>query len=568
MPGRGPARPVARAVPRSASSKGRFESSAWLVVGLLALLAAALTFDSKLYINGDNVDYMLLARDMRGGSLWPSNKYPPLFPALLAPVQALFGLALVPQKILILAFYGGVVFFLARLVRRRWSGATGAIVFWIAATLIPLVEYSHYTMSEVPYLFFLLGALDQLDVLLARKEPESGDARASIRGALSSKPIWWLALWLAASFYTRTVGIAAMGAVLLLLLLARRRAEATALLAISVLLLLPWALHAAATPGGNPYFEQIRRVNPYYPQYGYLTPESFLRRVRENAKVYFLEEIPITLAPLFYRSTYSPHGIRDAWFPLPAAIAMLVPLAIGAARGVLRRDSIAWIASVLLLGSCLWPPIWAGTRFLVPMVPLLYLLWFAGVEEVVSRVLRAGERGRARAALLGLVLTAGVLFSVKNLAFYWDERRSYPPEWKNYFEALQWIRGNVEADALVVDRKPNFVEFVAGRKSITFPREKDHDRLIDALVAKGATHVVISNLPYDDIYRYLEPTVKARKDYFQLLKAWREPPTFVTRLKVDEWRAARASALSSAAPSDSVKEAGLAPSTGPGESEP
>ncbi|MFN8547991.1 MAG: hypothetical protein U0527_08525 [Candidatus Eisenbacteria bacterium] len=132
-----------------------------LLLGVvLALIAASITFDPKLYINGDNVDYIFLARDLRGGDLWPSDKYPPLFPAPPAPVQALFGLALVPQKIWILVFYLGAAVLLARMVARRWSAARAPWALWIAMTLIPVVEYAHYTMSEVPYLFFLLGALD------------------------------------------------------------------------------------------------------------------------------------------------------------------------------------------------------------------------------------------------------------------------------------------------------------------------------------------------------------------------------------------------------------------------
>ena len=90
----------------------------WLLAGALALLAVMLTFDPKLYINGDNVDYMNLARGVRQGHLWASDKYPPLFPMLLAPVQALFGMRLLPQKILVTLFAAGAIG-LRGIVRRR-----------------------------------------------------------------------------------------------------------------------------------------------------------------------------------------------------------------------------------------------------------------------------------------------------------------------------------------------------------------------------------------------------------------------------------------------------------------
>lgn len=501
---------------------------------VLAILASVLTFDPKLYINGDNVDYMFLARDFRGGDLWPSNKYPPLFPAFLAPVQLLFGLSLIPQKILVGLFYAGSVWFLLRLVKRRWPEARGALLLWVSITLIPVVEYSHYVMSEVPYLFFLLGALDAADRIL--RAPGASD---SFGTALRDRRLWGLALWLAASFYTRTVGLAVVGALVLLFLIAGRARFALALCAAFGVLMLPWAVRSALTPGGNPYFEQWRRVNPYYPEYGYLTPTWMWKRICENGRVYFLEEIPVTVAPIFYRSTYSGHGVRDAYYPWGISLLVLIPLAAGAIRGWLRRDVVAVAVTTLLLGSCLWPPIWASTRFLVPMVPLLYLLWYAGIESGIE--LLARHRPSVRAGL-SILLALWAVLGVKNLALYAVETREYPPEWKNYFAALEWSRDHLPPDAVVIDRKPNFVEFVAGRESRMFPRQSDPDLMLDAFVERGATHVILPSLPYDDIFRYLEPTLKARSTEFEPLQAWTSPPTYVLRFRREAWRAARSAA--------------------------
>lgn len=501
------------------------------VAFVLAILASALTFDPKLYINGDNVDYMFLARDFRGGDLWPSNKYPPLFPALLAPIQLILGLSLIPQKVLVGLFYAGSVWFLSRLVTRRWPEARGALLLWVAITLVPVVEYSHYVMSEVPYLFFLLGALDAADrILRSPAGPES------VAGALRDRRLWVLALWLAASFYTRTVGLAVVGALVLLFMIAGRARLALALCAACAVLMLPWAVRSALTPGGNPYFEQWRRVNPYYPEYGYLTPSWMWKRICENGKVYFLEEIPVTVAPIFYRSTYSGHGVRDAYYPWGVSLLVLAPLVAGAVRGWLRRDVVAVAVTTLLLGSCLWPPIWASTRFLVPMVPLLYLLWYAGIEAGTEALARRHPSART---ILSVLLVLWTILGVKNLALYAVETREYPAEWKNYFAALEWSRDHLPADAVVIDRKPNFVEFVAGRESRMFPRQADPDLMLDAFMERGATHVILASLPYDDIFRYLEPTLKARSTEFEPVQVWNAPPTYVLRFRGESWRAAR-----------------------------
>jgi len=117
--------------------------------------------------------------------------------------------------------------------------------------------------------------------------------------------------------------------------------------------------------------------------------------------------------------------------------------------------------------------------------------------------------------------------AVRNLVFYKQETAAYPPEWRKYFQVLEWIGANTPPEAVVVDRKPGFVEFVAGRRAVSFPREKDPDRMLDSFRRHGATHVVLSSLPYDDIGRYLDPAIEQRLAYFTPLFALKDPTTYV-----------------------------------------
>lgn len=480
----------------------------WLAAAF-AIVIAALTFDRRLYINGDNVDYLFLARAVREGDFWPSDKYPPLFPLLLAPIQLLFGMALIPQKLLVLALYAGSVGWLMRIVARRVGGAA-PWVLGIAATLIPVIEYAHYTMSEIPFLFFLLGAIDALD------------RRAKDGPIWRDRALWSAALWTAAACYTRSAGIAAIPGLALAASVGRGKRGALVYSVATSVCLIPWAVRSALTPGGNPYFEQFARVNPYYPQFGTLDASSLLARLLENSKVYFLQEIPVMLAPVFYRSTNSPHGIRDAYFPWIVALVLLAPLFVGLAVRLRARDAVAGVVLGSLALSCLWPPIWSGTRFLAPLTPLLFLLLWSGLE--------VGLRGlapRAGAITRTALLTLWVLLGVKNLAGYVDEIRAYPPEWDRYFTALRWIRDNTPSDAVVLDRKPAFVEYVAERKSVTFPRESDADAMLQEIRRRGATHIVLSGIPYDDISRYLVPAIERRSDRFVPVFELANPPTYV-----------------------------------------
>ncbi len=514
----------------------------WILAGILAAVAIAATFDPRLYINGDNVDYMFLARAARHGQLWSSDKYPPLFPLLLAAVQLVAGMRLIPQKLLVLVLSIGSILLLMRIVRRRCDGRSGPWVLWIAATLIPVVEYSHYTMSEIPYLFFLLGAVDAFDRLFegGLSIPEATGAKgewpaqregtahpeSSFREALQSRRMWWLALWIGAAFYTRSAGAALAVGILASLWFFRRRRDSGALVVCLAVLGLPWLVRSLATPGGNPYLRQLLLVNPYYPEFGRLTAASFFRRLSQNARFYFVQEIPSTVFPAIYHSTYTAPGY--AFLPAFISIPLLVPLAIGLGKGLRRADPVATVTALTLVLCCLWPLIWTGSRFLVPVVPLLSLLWWKGWGGLGPQESSPRRSWMwTRRIVLGLL----VILSARNLYFYKDETGAYPPVWDHYFQALHWIGAETPADAVVVDRKPGFVEFVAGRRAISFPREKDPDRMIQFFREHGATHVVLPSLPYDDIGRYLQPALDQRQDFFNIVFQLRDPFTYVLEFR-------------------------------------
>jgi hypothetical protein len=499
----------------------------WVLASALAVLALVLTYDPKLYINGDNVDYMNLARGVRQGHLWASDKFPPLFPMLLAPVQVLFGMRLLPQKILVTLFGVGTIALLAGIVRRRTSSRSGPWLLFAAATLIPFVEYSHYVMSEVPFMFFLCGAITACDRL--------GDRDGGRPVVRSLVP---LALWIAAAFYTRTAGAAMAGGVLLWLLLSRRPRHSLILAGLLAITAAPWLLHAVSAKGGNPYVHQLTQVNPYYPELGTMTVRGWIGRLGENARLYFLGIVPGIIAPAVYGSTYSPPKLQKTLLPTWVAIPLLLPFAAGLWRGLRRRrparevagacrpepmaDPVTCVVLASLLLLCLWPAIWAGSRFLVPVAPLLLLTWWSG-WGLPADLGWQGAWDKVRTGLLVLLL----VLSVRNLVFYARETREYPPVWRSYFAALEWIRENTPPEAVIVDRKPGFVEFTTGRKAQNFPREPDPARMVESFRRSGVTYVVLPLLPYDDINRFLRPALEKEDSFFDPVYRSSPPSTYV-----------------------------------------
>ncbi len=484
----------------------------WAILWFALILASSLvTFDPKLYINGDNVEYINLAAQARSGDLWASPKYPPLFPILLILPQSIFGLALLPQKILVALLYAACAALLIMRSRRIFPVGWGEPIAWIAMTLIPVLEYGHYVMSEIPYLFFALIALEAWD-------------------RLPRRDLWTLlaAAAAAATFYTRSVGLSLWVALGISAALGARPAgrRLWVFAGASMAFFAPWLVRSLAGPA-NPYFRQLVQVNPFHPEWGILGFSGWLARIGENIRVYLAGEIPTDLLPVLFRWTYDPPELRYRFLPFAIGLVVLILLAIGLWR-ILRRREATGIYLLLYLAICLvWPSIWTGIRFLVPILPLLALAMFEGLLWILGVVRSRFPRRRSVAVAL---LLAWIALGFRNQSRMAGEVRSYPPDWDAYFRAAAWIGENAAPEELTVDRKPALLSYASGRRAITFPREEDPARMLRWMEERSIDYVLVAPIPYDDIIRYLIPAVQARQDRFEPVFEIEEPYTVVLRL--------------------------------------
>ncbi len=502
-----------------------FRARAALLVALLALVSA-LTFDPKLYINGDNVDYILLAQKAwREGDLWGSPKYPPLFPLLLVPIQLLFGTGFLPGKILVLLTYAAAGIWLLRLAERAGERSDHPprrqVTFLIALApmlSVPVVEFSHYVMSEIPFLLASVIALWLGEQALAGLAVPAGGGRpASWRSLIRALLPTTLAA--AAAFYIRTAGIALLGALPLALLLQRRWRALAMAAGLVLVAVMPWVIHGALTSGqGETYLDQIRYVNPYIPERGTLTAPALLARLAENGGQYFGLDIALALFPYAYSSTYSA-AITPAP-ALPAAGSLLVALLLAGGMWRLRRALPVVVAytALFLLVCLVWPPIWASVRFVLPVLPLCFLLAALGLRDGWSAL--AARRpalrrpgGLALAALLAIVL----VLSGQRLVIYAGEVKHYPTRWEAYFTALRWARANLSPREVVLDCKTNIFRYVTGIEAVSFPREPNDERLLSHLRQRGVTVVHASSIPYEDVLEILLPFLQRQVRYFEPL---------------------------------------------------
>ena len=514
----------------AASPQGRYGIP--LAILLVTLLVGAWTFDPKLSLSGDNTEFISLARSLAQGEglshinspdPQPATKYPFAFPLMLAPLVWLSPDGWVPMKWLVLMLFAlamPVFYWLAK-ERLGVLPALCAVALCLTTgssylTTEPgghifgplLLHYAHQVMSEVPYLTFsLLGLL-----LVERGAQRAGLARN-----------YWLiggfacVLW---AYYIRSVGLVLVAAMLVYLLLLRRDYRRTLILGIAAFALwLPWTLRNRAVGGGGVYFKQLLMVNPYYPDQGMLDFGGLVERIASSSTIYLTKILPATLVPSF-EATGS--------FLNPVSLLLIGLMVYAAVLCITRRqDLLLFVYAVFFLGTVvLWP--WQGDRFLVPIVPLLIFFAIRVVMDLVDRLEKFDLRwvGTTAALVVFAWMLAGNGSRVRNLAEF--TRSDYPPAWRNYYQAGQWLRTHAPEGAVVLCRKGYWMYIVSGRPCAGFPFEAP-EAVVAHMEREQVDFVVVESLGFRQTRDFLVPAINAHPERFQVLWQRSDPPTYILR---------------------------------------
>ena len=496
------------------------------VAALLALALGAWTFDYKLSLSGDNAEFVTLARSVANGQgLTYTNlpdqivatKYPPVFPFMLAPIAWLFegslwsnlsrgGLEFVAMKWLVVLMFSASAAILFLLVRDLSNDLQASVTTLVAITNSLTVSYASQVMSEVPYVMWSLLAL----WLLGR-----GLASPDWRG---NRWVWAGVAAMIIAYLTRSVGICLITAVILYLIGRQDWRRTLIVGGICFCAMLPWALRNSMA-GGSIYYQVLLMVNPYRPEKGYLDTIGVLYRLMDQLILYVNDYLPEVVLPLFAESS-----------PAMAMMAILVSvLAVATVFLCIRRRQhllVLTYAALFVFTLLTWP--WGGTRFLVPLMPIL---WFLAVHTLAEGLGWLGARQglisarTAGAAALVLMLALN-LHSLFDLAR--ESRNGYSPAWRNYIAAGLWLRTTAEPDATISCRKAFMMHLVSGRQTVTYAFDKPA-ALLAHFEEQGVDYAVVDNLPPPQTEEFLVPAISSAWDRFQVVYSLHDPDTFVVR---------------------------------------
>jgi hypothetical protein len=452
----------------------------WIVLAYLAVWAVGMSALDTGYVGhiADDGIYLVTAQSIRDGNGYrlPSRpgdpiarKYPPGFPLAIAAMMKIMpgsaGLASdIRSARIIVAISAAVFLYLSwlLLLRLRMPPAY-ALVAIAALSLHPtIVSLSSSIMSDVVH-----AALATAVLLIAM----SGWKMTS---RYAAPKFFGAGVLAAAAFWVRGNGIVLLPALMAQAELGpRRRAVTAASIAGFMLLIVTVSIfvrHAHGPEDSASYRNEMAAA--------WSTPQAGIEGMVRN-----LEGFNASVPPILLEELWSTPATRlRTRFPLLVAVfdlavcAMLIAGAIRLVRLELRRYAGLWIYAALTLATVLiWP--WnLGQRLLLPLFPMIVVVFMAGFTQAV-RAFRLPLVHPGRAALAIVMLNAVASFATYS---YHLQHGANPvlisdqlPLGRYVAMAQQWV----PPAGVVISKEPELISLYAHRQAV--PLIEDDDCLMN-----------------------------------------------------------------------------------------
>ena len=404
-----------------------------------------------------------------------------------------------------------------------WARARNGPVFGLLVALLvglseSVVYYSQWILSDPLFLALTMGALFALERAGPRGSADAGDVVA----AREESRDW---LWLVAgvllaglAYFTRSAGLPLILA--LLGVLALRRSW-TRLAGSAVALGIPMALWwlRGRGEGVAQYGTEFWMVDPYQPALGTIGPPGLVPRIFENLEAYVFR--------------HGPAGVVGSDGPALAAIGVGLTLAglTGWVLSARRQVGLTELFFPLYAGLILvWPAVWGGDRFALPLYPLLFLYGAVALDALWGRVPRIVANAVTAAVALVLMLpAAGNWLDTTRQVEQCSRAAERAGPWAcygarvGYFAAAAaWMSEALPEGSAVLTRKPRHFYTLSGHPSRTFPFGEDPDVLIGLADEVGARYVLLDR--WDGLAgRYVGGAVRARPAAFCYVRGFGEP---------------------------------------------
>ncbi|WP_108113634.1 glycosyltransferase family 39 protein [Kordia periserrulae] len=497
-----------------------------LIVAFIGIYSAI--FDKKVSLGGDNANYYILGTAIANGegyvNIHHADKeahyhYPPGYPVIIAGVIKLFSNDVGSIKIANGIFLLGAILLLFFIVKKL--SQNDHIAFAVSGiTLLNyhILSYSTIMMSEIPFLFFSL-----LCIWLFLRIDFS-------KSVFKNWQFLLLIVLLSFSFYIRSVAIALAGSMMLFLLLKKRWRYLFTLVGGFILLYLPWFFRGMNSTG-NTYISQLSLKNPYQPELGTIGIKDIFERIFINAERYITKEIPsgmVSSAEVAYTDISTP---MTEWL---LGFLLVISIIFGIYKLSKFRVFIALYVLAFFAILLVWPSVWYGTRFMLPLVPILLFLAVFGMIQTVKWlcVNISSKHSKKMVPLVAIVGLSSWSFFYGSASISKLKENAtfvYADNYKNYFALADWIQKNAADTSVTAVRKEGLFYLFSKKYVTNFQRTPDREAQIEYLKEKNVRYVVVDQLGYSSTSAYLVPAIDRYPNKFKTVKMLSNPNTYLMK---------------------------------------
>ena len=491
-----------------------------MIVFLGFLVFYQYIFDVKIDLNGDNASYYILGKALNAGEGFvninsifktPNNHFPPGYPFIICLIMFISS-SFIAIKLVNGLFLLGSLFLSYTLVLRF---SQSKVVAWMTLAFLitnsHLLRYGTIMMSELSFLFFTLLSLT---LFLRTYDPNNRNLLNYILAFLC----------MMVAFYIRTLGIALLAAFLFMMIKEFRIKWKIIIgyLAGFILLFLPWQIRGQHL-GGNSYLHQLVMVNPYRPEEGLADIGDFLSRILKNSERYITREIPDLIFP-FKDIVYT--NAIEAWEWIPGIILVILIVV-----GIWKLPKFRWLAIILFASTffilLLWPDVWVGIRFVLPLIPFLIMTMLVGIQFILS-VVSSFVNFKKTIPVWPFILILLFNFSeIKNLRA--KALVGYEPKWENYFNLAKSFKKEGASHLVVSCRKPYLFYLFSETYTTGYKYTQDANDLIADLKERKVDYVILDQLGYSSTFRYLYPAIQNSPKNFEVIAKLENPDTYLLK---------------------------------------
>ena len=500
------------------------------VMYLLLLIVAFFTiystiFDEKVSLVGDNTSYYILGTAIANGDGYTNMQhlekeahyhYPPGYPTIIAGVITLFSEDINSIKIVNGIFLFGAILLLFFIIKRLTQNDHIAFAASVIILLnYHILSYSTIMMSEIPFLFF-----SSLCLWLFLKIDFS-------KPVFKNWLFWLMLICLSFSFYIRSVALALFVSFVFFVFLKKHWKYLYSLIGGFILLYLPWMLRNSNA--SNTYVSQLSLKNPYQPELGTIGFSEILERIALNFERYITKEIPsglVQVREILYGDSAAP---ITEWL---LGFLLLGGIAYGIYKLQKFRILIGSYIVAFFMLLMLWPSVWYGTRFLVPIIPLLIFLFVFGMIQLLMLLHKKTASNRIRYFVpVTAVLILGIwafMYGKQSIPKLKERAEAvYTNNYKNYFELAGWISKNAPENAVTSVRKEGLFYLMSKKYVTSYQKIADREAQIEYLKSKNVDYVIVDQLGFSSTSKYLVPVIDRYPNKFKTIIELKNPNTYL-----------------------------------------